>query len=66
MLSSVWFDPAAQPGVKRGPVGRVVAQFDRFIEWCAGGYRALLRWCLRHRVATLPDALSASSSAASP
>ena len=53
MLSSVWYDPAAHPGVKRGPVGRAVAQFDRFFEWVGGGYRHLLRWCLKFRKTTL-------------
>lgn len=57
MLSSVWHDPDSEPNAKRGPVGRAIAKFDHFFEWCAGGYRALLRWCLRHRPATLATAI---------
>lgn len=57
MMSSVWHDPDSEPGAKRGPLGRAVAKFDHFFEWCAGGYRALLRWCLRHRMTTLGTAV---------
>ncbi len=57
MMSSVWYDPDSEPGAKRGPLGRAVAKFDQFFEWCAGGYRKLLRWCLRHRMTTLATAL---------
>ncbi len=59
MLSSVWYDPAAREGAKRGPVGRAVAQFDRFFQLVAGGYRRLLRWCLKHRKTTLATAVVA-------
>ena len=57
MMSSVWHDPDSVPGAKRGPIGRTVAKFDRFFEWCAGGYTSLLRWALRHRITTLVAAL---------
>lgn len=59
MMSSVWYDPAGEPNVKRGPVGRVVAQFGRFFDWLSKGYRGLLRWSLRHRITTLGVALAA-------
>ena len=59
MLSSVWYDPAARPGVRRGPVGRAVAQFDRAFAALGRGYGRLLRWSLRHRLATLLVALAA-------
>ena len=59
MMSSVWYDPAANPNVKRGPIGRLVAQFDRFFTHVAGGYRGLLRWCLKHRKTTLAAAFAA-------
>ncbi len=59
MLSSVWYDPSAMPGVKRGPIGRAVAQFDRFFDWISRGYVALLRISLRWRKATLLVALAA-------
>ncbi|GHA31500.1 nodulation protein NolG [Devosia pacifica] len=57
MMSSVWYDPDAHPGKKRGPIGRAVAQFDRLFERIAHGYRGLLRWCLKHRKSTLAVAL---------
>ncbi len=53
MMSSVWHDPDSEPGAKRGFIGRAVARFDHFFEWCAKGYTRLLRWSLRHRVTTL-------------
>ncbi|MDT8858130.1 efflux RND transporter permease subunit [Paracoccaceae bacterium Fryx2] len=59
MLSSVWFDPAADPDAKRGPLGRAVAQFDRFFVALGRGYRHVLRWSLRHRLTTLAIALAA-------
>jgi HAE1 family hydrophobic/amphiphilic exporter-1 len=58
MLSSVWYDPASQPNAKRGPLGRAVAKFDDFFSWLAGRYRAVLTWCLRHRITTLLAALA--------
>ena len=57
MLSSVWYDPAAHPGVRRGPVGRAVQQFDRFFGWLTDGYRHLIRWGLKHRKSVLLIAL---------
>jgi len=58
MMSSVWYDPAANPNAKRGPVGRAIQQFDRFFEWITHGYGAVLRWCLKFRKTTLLIALS--------
>jgi len=57
MLSSVWYDPAAHPGARRGPVGRAVQQFDRFFGWLTDGYRHLIRWGLKHRKSVLLIAL---------
>ncbi len=59
MMSSVWYDPSAESGAKRGPLGRAVAQFGRFFDWLGQGYRVLLRWSLRHRITTLAIALGA-------
>ncbi|WP_417598251.1 efflux RND transporter permease subunit [Pararhodobacter oceanensis] len=59
MLSSVWYDPAAEPGAKRGPLGRLVAQFERFMVWLGARYRAVLRWSLRFRLVTMGIALAA-------
>src|SRR5690606_25784790 len=53
MMSSVWYDPAAEPGAKRGPIGRAINQFDRFFMWIASGYRRVLQWCLKFRKTTL-------------
>lgn len=53
MLSSVWYDPDAQPNAKRGPIGRLVARFDRGFERLARGYRHVISWTLRHRLVTL-------------
>lgn len=53
MLSSVWYDPDAQADARRGPIGRVVARFDRGMEWMAEQYRLVIGWTLRHRFVTL-------------
>ncbi len=53
MLSSVWYDPDAQPDAKRGPIGRLIARFDRGFEWMAGQYRRAIGWTLRYRLVTL-------------
>ncbi|WP_113156437.1 efflux RND transporter permease subunit [Nitratireductor sp. OM-1] len=53
MLSSVWHDPDAQPRARRGPVGRAVAYLERFFERLADRYRHIIKWTLRHRLATL-------------
>jgi HAE1 family hydrophobic/amphiphilic exporter-1 len=57
MMSSVWYDPAANPKAKRGPVGRAVQQFDRLFDWITGGYRHLIMWALKHRKTVLMGAL---------
>src|SRR5690606_33539179 len=57
MMSSVWYDPAANPNAKRGPIGRAVQQFDRLFEWITDGYRALIRACLKFRKTVLFVAL---------
>ncbi|MFZ1479977.1 MAG: efflux RND transporter permease subunit, partial [Paracoccaceae bacterium] len=59
MMSSVWYDPAGEPDAKRGPLGRLIAQFGRFFDWLASGYRVVLRWSLRHRITTLAVAFGA-------
>lgn len=58
MMSSVWYDPAANPNVKRGPLGRAIHQFERFFDWLGWRYRGLLRVALRWRKATLMLALA--------
>lgn len=55
MLSSIWHDPDAHddPARKRGPVGRLLQQFDRLTQAISRGYQRSLAWSLQHRVATL-------------
>ena len=53
MMSSVWYDPAADQNVKRGPIGRTIHQFERFFDWLGQRYRALLKVTLRWRKTTL-------------
>lgn len=57
MLSSVWYDPAAHPGAKRGPVGKAIARFDRLFEAAGRAYRGVLGLCLRFRKTTLAFAI---------
>ncbi|MBT9384965.1 efflux RND transporter permease subunit [Pseudooceanicola sp. CBS1P-1] len=59
MMSSVWYDPTAVPGAKRGRVGRAIGQFDRAFEGLGRLYTRLLRVCLRWRKTTLLAALGA-------
>jgi HAE1 family hydrophobic/amphiphilic exporter-1 len=66
MLSSVWHDPeirAVRPGPGAGPgpkrswydrtIGRVTGWFERSTERLAEAYQAILRWSLKHRLATV-------------
>lgn len=57
MMSSVWYDPAANPNAKRGPIGRAVHQFDRLFTWFTQGYSHLIRWGLKFRKSVLLIAL---------
>ena len=59
MLSSVWYDPDANPNRKHGPIGWTVQRFDIFFDWVRHGYRNLLRWSLKHRKSTLAVAVAA-------
>lgn len=53
MMSSVWYDPSADPNVKRGFIGRLIGRFEHFFEWLGRRYAGLLRVCLRWRKMTL-------------
>lgn len=53
MLSSVWYDPDAQPNAKRGRIGRLIARFEHAFDWLGGKYRHLIGWTLCHRLITL-------------
>ncbi|HEY0823871.1 MAG TPA: efflux RND transporter permease subunit, partial [Ramlibacter sp.] len=61
MLSSVWHDPEAEghgkPRAKLTTydrtIGRVTGWFDRATESLADSYQTILRWSLRHKLATV-------------
>ena len=55
MLSSIWPDPVAQ-GPPKGPIGRLLALFDRLVQAVSRLYQRLLAWSLRHRAITLSGA----------
>ena len=65
MLSSVWNDPQAHGGLRGAPVtlydktiGRVTHLFDRLTEALSRAYQRILRWSLRHKLATVAIALA--------
>ncbi|WP_151636541.1 efflux RND transporter permease subunit [Noviherbaspirillum aerium] len=58
MLSSVWKDPAVHgmqddKSLYGRTIGRVLAWFDRLVQWMSRTYQNLLAWSLRRRMATL-------------
>jgi hydrophobic/amphiphilic exporter-1 (mainly G- bacteria), HAE1 family len=61
MLSSIWHDPSIHAhGQNKAPVtfydktiGRVTGWFDRATDSLADGYQGILRWSLRHKLATV-------------
>ncbi|HZS81090.1 MAG TPA: efflux RND transporter permease subunit, partial [Herbaspirillum sp.] len=62
MLSSVWPDPEVHGERHRRDwyartIGRVLAQFERLVQWLSATYQTLLMRSLRHRVLTLVIAL---------
>ncbi|MBV7378922.1 efflux RND transporter permease subunit [Maritimibacter dapengensis] len=59
MMSSVWYDPAADERVKRGFIGRLVGRFDHFFEWLGEQYGKLLRKALKFRKTTVSVAVAA-------
>ncbi len=63
MLSSVWNDPEAhgqhpRHGWYANTIGRVLARFERMVQWLSVQYQAALTWSLKHRVATLALAVA--------
>ncbi len=59
MLSSVWYDPSADPNRRKGFIWRTINVFDMFFEWVARVYIRVLKFCLRFRKTTLVIALAA-------
>jgi hydrophobic/amphiphilic exporter-1 (mainly G- bacteria), HAE1 family len=61
MLSSIWHDPQAHGHVHQGApvtlydktIGRVTRLFDQLTEWLSRSYQTILRWSLKHKLATL-------------
>ncbi|HEY1231174.1 MAG TPA: efflux RND transporter permease subunit, partial [Ramlibacter sp.] len=62
MMSSIWHDPAIdRHGKPKGPpqgfydktIGRVTGWFDTATEKLAEAYQGILRWSLKHKLATL-------------
>jgi HAE1 family hydrophobic/amphiphilic exporter-1 len=49
MLSSRWYDPQAEGGEPKGPVGRALKAFNASFEALGQRYRGIIRWALRHR-----------------
>jgi len=63
MLSSIWPDPDVQEGTERkgiyaNTIGRVLAVFERMVQWISDTYQVLLKWSLQHRRMTLAIALA--------
>ena len=63
MLSSIWPDPdihgeqRKKTGWYARTIGRVLDYFEQLVQWLSDGYQVLLKWSLKHRVATLVIAL---------
>ncbi len=59
MLSSLWYDPTAQPNIRRRGLSRLIQKFDDAFMWLGRRYRDILTWALWHRKTTLLVALAA-------
>ena len=59
MLSSIWQDPEAEGHFGKGPLGRMLAWFHRFMERVSLAYERLLGWSLAHRKSVMVLALVA-------
>ncbi|HVH10787.1 MAG TPA: efflux RND transporter permease subunit [Gemmatimonadales bacterium] len=53
MLSSLWYDPQAEGGAARGPIGRALARFNDSFHGLGQRYRRVIAWALNHRLATM-------------
>ncbi len=59
MLSSLWYDPQAEGGAPRGPIGRVLERFNNSFRTVGKRYRGLIAWALDHRLLTMGIASAA-------
>ena len=59
MLSSLWYDPQAEGGAPRGPVGRALVKFNDSFHGLGQRYRRVIAWALDHRMATMGIAAAA-------
>ncbi|HYK83081.1 MAG TPA: efflux RND transporter permease subunit [Gemmatimonadales bacterium] len=59
MLSSLWYDPQAEGGAPRGPIGRALERFNNSFHGLGQRYRRVIAWALDHRLATMGIAAGA-------
>jgi hydrophobic/amphiphilic exporter-1 (mainly G- bacteria), HAE1 family len=59
MLSSLWYDPQAEGGASRGPIGRALERFNNSFHGLGRRYRSVIAWALDHRLATMGIAVVA-------
>src|SRR6266550_2852056 len=59
MLSSLWYDPQAEGGAPRGPIGRALERFNNSFHALGARYRGVIAWALDHRLATMGIAAGA-------
>jgi HAE1 family hydrophobic/amphiphilic exporter-1 len=61
MMSSIWHDPSIEAHGRTGPpvtlydktIGRVTGWFDHATDSLADAYQSILRWALKHKLATV-------------
>ncbi len=53
MLSSLWYDPQAEGGARRGPIGRALTRFNDSFHGLGQRYRRVIAWALDHRLTTM-------------
>ena len=66
MLSSIWHDPSIETQGRHGPpvtlydktIGRVTGLFDRATDAMSDAYQSILRWSLKHKLATVGLAIA--------
>jgi HAE1 family hydrophobic/amphiphilic exporter-1 len=59
MLSSLWYDPQAEGGAARGPIGRALVRFNDSFHGLGQRYRRVIAWALDHRLTTMGIAVAA-------